>query len=332
MTETQSSNKEYKVAFICICLNPLYWEYIQRMLATADKFFLKNHNVDYLLWTDLPENLDEAKEPLANAMAHRYDNEPMFKFRDGENEKTPDSLKALLKQKNETIDKLKELQQKVDSEVILGDLKLFLDRTSIEMIPTEPIEWPHPTLMRYHLFLNEEERLSEYDYIFYCDIDMLFVADVGDEILGDGITAAQHPMYAFRQGIQFPLEPNPESSAYINVPQKYYAGGFQGGKAKDFIEAMKVLKANIDKDFNKNYTARWNDESHWNRYLFDNPPVITLSPSYVYPDSLIKEYYEPLWGCNYEPKLITLTKKFTTSSEGGQQAGDLITGLNALRR
>lgn len=320
-----------KVALICICLNPLYWEYIRNMLGSAKNFFLKNHNVDYFLWTDLPDNLDDAKAPLADAMHFRYKEEPMFKIRDAANELTPESLKVLIEKKNKLIDELSVTQRNIDAEAILADLKLFFDANPVKILPSEGIGWPFPTLMRYNLFLNEEETLREYDYVFYCDIDMLFVDEVGDEILGDGITAAQHPMYALRQGLQFPLEPNPQSKAYINVPKYYYAGGFQGGTSESFIEAMKVLKKNIDDDFNIDYTARWNDESHWNRYLFDNPPSIVLSPSYVYPDSLINEYYKPVWGCDYKPKLVTLTKKFTTSKEGGEATQQIISGLSQLK-
>lgn len=195
---------------------------------------------------------------------------------------------------------------------------------------TEPFKWPLPTLFRYHLFLKEEEKLREYDYVFYCDSDMLFVSPVGDEILGDGLTAAQHPMFALRQEYHYPYEPNPDSTAHIpatgRVVEKdgqkkfeplYAAGGFQGGRTEEWITAMKVMKERIDVDFAKGYIARWNDESHWNRYLFENPPSIVLNPSYVMPDSLNKAYYQKLWGRNFVPKLITLTKQFSLSKDGG---------------
>lgn len=98
----------------------------------------------------------------------------------------------------------------------------------------------------------------------------------------------------------------------------YLAGGVQGGRADVFIKAMKEMKEMIDKDFiENNYVAIWNDESYWNRYCLDNQPDIVLSPSYVYPDSLINEYYRPLWGRNYVPRLMTITKKFSLSKEGG---------------
>jgi len=240
---------KYKIALVCITLNPPYWEFIKPMIESARKHLLANHEVDYILWSDMPTDL------------------------------IPD----------------------------------------VKVIPTEPVEWPMPTLMRYHLFLQQEELLRNYDYIFYCDADMIYVDTVGDEILGEGITAVAHPMYWFRKGLKFPLKPNPLSQAYIHVPEHYYAGGFQGGKTELFISAMKEMKKMIDKDFTINYIPIWNDESVWNKYIFNHPeiPLIFLDPSYVYPDSLIKEYYEKIWGRSFSPKLVTITKKFTTSKEAG---------------
>lgn len=243
--------KNKKVALLFICLNPPYWPYVKDAIQDCRKYFLTNHEdnhqVDFFLWTDLPEGVTYGAT----------------------------------------------------------------------VFPTEPIEWPMPTLMRYHLFMQQEEVLKDYDYIFYLDADMRVVDFIDNEILTDGLTAALHPMYALRHHYNAPLEPNPESTAFIKRPTQYFAGGFQGGVAKAFIEAMRVMRGNIDKDFMNNYMARWNDESHWNRYLFDHPPKVVLSPAYIYPDSLIKEYYEPLWGCSYKPKIITLTKPFTTSKAGG---------------
>lgn len=204
-----------------------------------------------------------------------------------------------------------------------------------KVFPTEPVEWPLPTLLRYNLFLQQEEYIKNFDYLFYIDVDMRITDWIGEEILGDGLTAAQHPMYALRRNLQPPYEPNPDSTAYVPRPgrvveengkkrfeQLYYAGGFQGGKTEDFIKAMKVMRERVDKDFNKNYIAVWNDESHWNRYLFEVPPVVVLNPSYIYPDSLLAEYYIKIWGRNFSPKIMTLTKGFTVTSDGGAAVAD----------
>ena len=215
----------------------------------------------------------------------------------------------------------------------------------VKVIPTEPFEWPLPTLYRYHLFLREEKLLEEYDYIFYLDSDMKVVSKVGSEILGKNLTVAQHPMYAIRREYIPPYEPNVDSTAYIprlgriietggkkRLEPLYLAGGFQGGRTDVFIEAMKKMREMIDEDFTKNnHIPIWNDESIWNAYNFYNTPltprgiasglisddIVVLDSSYIMPDSLNKVYYQKLWGRNYVPKIITLTKKFSLTADGG---------------
>ena len=201
------------------------------------------------------------------------------------------------------------------------------------IFPTESVQWPYPTLMRYHLFLEQEEYLKKFDYLFYIDLDMRIVGIVGDEILGQGLTAAEHPMYSLRPNLIPPYEPNPSSACFINRPGKivdengkprfkpyYYAGGFQGGTTPEFIEAMKKTRDLIDVDMANGYIPIWNDESAWNKYLSENPPAVVLSPAYIYPDSMIQDYYVKVWGRDYVPKIITITKPFSTSKEGGTAA------------
>lgn len=200
----------------------------------------------------------------------------------------------------------------------------------IKTFPTEPFPWPIPTLKRYDLFLQQGELLKDYDFLFYIDADMEFVGKVGDEILGDDLTCARHPMYDVDLKYIPPYEPNEKSTSYIPRPGRiveadgkkrfiplYAAGGFQGGRSDSFIKAMRAMKAMIDEDFANNYIPVWNDETAWNKYLFNNPPSITLSPSYVYPDSLVRSYYHKVWGRSYVPKLVTITKPFSLTADAG---------------
>ena len=163
---------------------------------------------------------------------------------------------------------------------------------------------------------------------------MRIVDCIGEDIMGDGLTVAQHPMYDLRENLLAPYDSNPISEAYIRLPGsyiddgkggkkfrfEYYAGGFQGGKTDIWIEAMKEMRKMIDKDMSNNYIPRWNDESIFNSYIFRHPEInkIVLSPAYIYPDSLIADYYFKIWGRNYSPKIITLTKSFTTTASGGE--------------
>ena len=311
----QEEQKKIKVGVVCITLNPPYWEFANEMLWGLNTFFLKHpsirdkYDVKLMLWSDIPENPNEIAEKLALYLASRGEmqtsiiNESQVQF-------------------------LAKGDQKQEIDKIIQSV-ISIRQRGATIFPTEPIEWPMPTLLRYNLFLQQEEQLKDFDYIFYIDVDMKIVDWIGEEILGT-LTAAQHPMYALRQTYIAPHEPNPNSKAYIKLPGKiieengkkrfqpyYYAGGFQGGKTESFIKAMKVMKKNIDDDLVSGYIARWNDESHWNKYLFDNPPDIVLDPGYIYPDSLIAQYYIKVWGRNFSPKIMTLTKAFSVTKEAG---------------
>lgn len=304
-----------KVGIVCICLNPNYWQFGNDMLWGVNTFFLKHpsirdkYSTEVMLWSDIPEDERKISEELALNFA-----------RGGEIQTSMvgDGVVQFIGTPQQ--------QKELDA---LCRAVANSRKNGITVFPTEPIDWPMPTLLRYHLFLQQEEYLQKFDYVFYIDVDMRITDWIGEEILGS-LTAAQHPMYALRQSFYPPYEANPESKAYVKMPGKlieengskrfqqyYYAGGFQGGKTQEFIKAMKVMRKNTDSDFNINYIARWNDESHWNKYLFDNPPEVVLDPGYIYPDSLLQQYYIKVWGRNYSPKIMTLTKKFTVTKEAG---------------
>ena len=314
--------QKIKVGILCITLNPPYWSFAHEMISGVNRFFLKHPSIkdkyetDIMLWSDMPETPQDIQQKVAEYLVSR---------KEAKTSVVSSVAMEIL---------LDDAKKKEVNDLINGVLEI---RKSVKVFPTEPVEWPLPTLLRYNLFLQQEEELQKYDYLFYVDIDMRITDWIGEEIIGNGLTAAQHPMYALKRNLQPPYEPNPESTAYIPLPGRfveengkkrfeslYYAGGFQGGKTEDFIKAMKVMKGKVEKDFNKNYIAIWNDESHWNRYLYENPPAIVLNPSYVYPDSLIADYYFKIWGRNYSPKIMTLTKAFTTSAEGGAAVQKLI--------
>lgn len=296
--QNKDNLKKFKVAFVGVCLNPPYWQYVKDMIEGARTYFLPGHQVDFFLWSDVPKMSDLG---VAEFIAEV----PTYQELEGD----PDRDK------------------KVTRESLAKSIQDIERIPNLTVFPTESVEWPLPTLMRYHLYLQQEEKLREYDYIFHCDVDMRFVDYVGDEILGEGLTAAFHPMYNLRPSFYAPFEPNPESKAYVPQQKHYYAGGFQGGRTEEFIDAMKEIKKTVDYDFGKNYVARWNEESHWNKYLVDHPPAITLSPAYVYPDSLIEQYYEKIWPQKYKPKIVTLTKRFTTSKEAGSATASMLQGL-----
>ena len=176
------------------------------------------------------------------------------------------------------------------------DVELFTERNVVK-INVEHKDWPWMTLGRYKIFNESRKELSEMDYLFYSDADMKFVSEVGDEIISERV-ATQHPGFYGSKGTP---ETNPNSLAYIdpNDQNQYFAGGFNGGTSEEYLKMAKNLADNIDIDFKNGIIAKWHDESHMNRYFFDNTPTKILNPSYCYGESM---------NIPFDKKLIVLDK------------------------
>ena len=168
----------------------------------------------------------------------------------------------------------------------------------------EHLGFPAITLRRYHIFSRKREVLEQYDYLFYVDVDSRFVAPVGTEIIPTApheLTAILHPGFWDGGGS---WETKTMSTAFVPAleRQHYWCGGIQGGTSKAYLDAAETMASNIDIDSKWNYTAVWNDESHWNKYLTTHKPH-TLLPAYCYPEE------KPDWftWCG-EPKILALCK------------------------
>lgn len=365
--------KRQKIGLLLIGINERYWPYLAQVIRDCKQHFLPQHKVEYHIWSDITPDArkvweayqletealfteyhqSKEKDAVVNkigtrliSLFNRFDKTSGYGLQEGLARLGQDRIflrrdekAAWLETQPMPQDKMVTALTEVSSNIVTAVKGVIDEVLSHHVYETEPIEWPAPTLMRYHLFLQQEEKLNDYDYLFYLDADMRVVTKISDEILGEGLTAAEHPMYARRKEYLAPYEPNPKSAAYIprvgnivnengksRFVERYYAGGFQGGRTHLFMKAMRRMKKTIDRDFHNNYTAIWNDESHWNKYLYTNDdPLIVLGPEYVYPDSLIKEYYEPIWGRKIEPKIMTITKPFNLSSEGGAHVREFLT-------
>lgn len=178
------------------------------------------------------------------------------------------------------------------------------DDIKISQIDHEP--WPMMTLKRYNFFLKEEGYiLDNFDFVYYCDVDMLFVGDVGNEILPETetVVATCHPGFYNKPRFMWTYETRPESHACIPPDQglMYVAGGFQGGSVGAYMKASNVIAKRVEEDLEKGIIAIWHDESHWNRYvtLDLKMDIKVLSPSYCYPES---------WNLPFGRKLLALDK------------------------
>ena len=140
-----------KIGVVCICLNPNYWQFAPEMLWGLDTFFLKHPSIkdkyetEFMVWSDIPESPEEIQRKLAESLVHR-----------GE------AKTSLLS--TETIEILVDPTKK---EELAKQVQNLLEMKKIvKIFPAESIEWPMPTLMRYHLFLQQEEYFKNFDYVF----------------------------------------------------------------------------------------------------------------------------------------------------------------------
>ncbi|MFZ2038540.1 MAG: family 6 glucosyltransferase [Minisyncoccia bacterium] len=167
------------------------------------------------------------------------------------------------------------------------------DNKNIHRIYQANLGWPDNTLMRFEMFSRVMDKLLGFDYIFFFNADLICL----DKIIAtdflpagnDNLVATLHPGYFKAKRNEFPFEIRESSTAYIakNSGRHYFAGGLNGGKTKDFLQAITKMKENIEIDRKNNIVAVWHDESHWNKYLENREDIKILDPGFLYPESVI---------------------------------------------
>ena len=185
--------------------------------------------------------------------------------------------------------------------------KIKSDRNIVQL-PIEHRPFPFASMDRFKHFTRYANKLSGEKYLYYIDVDCLFVDHVSTEIIGNLVGVA-HCGYINKRG---PIENNAQSVFYVNEQQTYrykyyFGGGFSGGRTKKYLELAKWCNEMIDIDVNNGIIPIWHDETAINRYFLDHEPDIVLSPSYHYPQSHIN-HYKAIWNRNFDPKIILLEK------------------------
>ncbi len=153
--------------------------------------------------------------------------------------------------------------------------------------------FPADSLFRFDMFLEQEKEIATYDYIFFFNANMLFVAPVNWEVIPtekDGFLVAGISPTGYRYKnfpSLFPYERNKKSLAYI--PHKggnyqYFMGSLNGGRAPEYLQLIKTLSTNIRKDYERGIVAKVHDESHLNCYLRTHKCLGLDTLTYLYPE------------------------------------------------
>lgn len=187
---------------------------------------------------------------------------------------------------------------------VFTDSKKIKSNNNVHIIYQKNLGWPYNTLLRFSFFSNIIDELSQYDYIFFFNSNMVFQVPIYKDILPsdkeNGLLGVQHPAFYNKNNTEFTYERNEFSTAYIKHGEgKYYfMGGINGGIAKQYIDLIRTLNTNIQKDLSNNIIAIWHDESHLNAYYLDKC-IKVLSPSYGYAEG---------WDLPFEKKIVVLDK------------------------
>jgi hypothetical protein len=183
-------------------------------------------------------------------------------------------------------------------------------------VETKHHEWPYSTMLRslnYWKMLARYKGTRFYSHAFAIDADAYFASEIKPEdILADSV-GVQHCRYVNLTG---EFETNPNSACYIprfgvpddidiatvKHPPIYYGGGFYGGTVENFQKINEWMMLNMQwntKTLKQDIIPKWHDESALNKYFFDHPPALTLSPAYHWPeyenDAELNPFVERLW-------------------------------------
>lgn len=154
-----------------------------------------------------------------------------------------------------------------DNDNIAKELK------NVTIIHKECAGFPADSLFRFEMFMQVEDKLLDFDYVYFFNSNAIFLKPVGEEILPDetglamgiwrGKRERQHPMF-------YPYERNLKSLAYVapyKPPYIYFMGGLNGGTPDKYLDLIRTLSKNIRDDYAHGIIARFHDESHINAYM-----------------------------------------------------------------
>lgn len=197
-----------------------------------------------------------------------------------------------------------------------GNISRF-ESDKVHKIEQTKLGWPFDTLFRFRMFHRIDNLLKDFDYIFFFNINLLFVTKIQDsEILPDQlakIVVVQHPLFVNYKPNELEYERNPKSTAYIPKDEGriLVQGALNGGIGTEYRRLICELNENVDIDLKNNIIAVWHDESHLNRYIIDKSPKV-LHPGFLYPEG---------FDLPFDIRIIGLDKK----NYGGHQ---LLRGIN----
>ena len=168
---------------------------------------------------------------------------------------------------------------------LVDDVRSVPRSPVVTALPFEHRPWPYPTLLRYRAMDDHRQLLGETDHLVYIDVDMRFASSFVSPV-ERGVFAVQHPYFVDAPPSELPYERDPASRAFVATGdgERYVAGGVQGGRSTDYLDAITEMAGWIDGEMVAGRTPIWHDESIWNRWCIEHPPAVVLDERYCWPE------------------------------------------------
>lgn len=159
--------------------------------------------------------------------------------------------------------------------------------------------WPMNALLKFEYVRKGIEELKERgfqgnDVVFYADSKVEFKKEIlFKQVWKSGkITTVLHNMYpnypTDYQLLQFWVE-NKGTNAQIDGHYVYHQSGFFGGMVRLLAPAMEQCIKWTNHDLSNHRIPAVDDESYWNRWIYENPNKVFTLP-------------EGFWGCATDPE------------------------------
>ena len=207
------------------------------------------------------------------------------------------------------------LKGKADKEYFVwtDDNSIAEGKGNVHVIHKECAGFPADSLFRFEYFLQAENALRHFDYIYFFNANAEIKQVVGEELLPDetglamGLWYSQEkpwwsPWRLFNLPAFYCYERNKKSLAYIppfGKDYKEFMGGINGGRTNEYLQMVRTLAKNIRDDYNRGIIAVAHDQSHINAYMRSHKCKI-IPKEYCWPEE---------WTSSFIPKIVFRDKK-----------------------
>jgi hypothetical protein len=159
-----------------------------------------------------------------------------------------------------------------DKKIILFSDGVNLVNLCDQIFYIKHLPQPLTTLMRFHYFLMAKSLLEQYDILYYIDCDAEINKIINFEEVcpesQDQFVVVRHP-WANSNDNRWLVENNPKSTSYIENVEIYCQGSFFGAYKDSFFKLIEECNQQINKNLLNRIISRWDDESHFNKYIYD---------------------------------------------------------------